>query len=632
MDPPQPPPPVIRLIRELRGRGLPAVEPRCGECGQARKLPYKAGGTRICLPCYQRGKVEKCSICSLEKPVVARRDDGTPICGVCQMQIKAEPCTRCAEVRPVAVRSDVGPVCHRCYSRPKHVCSRCGTAAAAHAITSDGPVCDHCYRSAPRTCGYCGECERIEVAATGDAPDICSKCYRKPLPRCPDCGTRAPCAHDQEYLDRPGNAGLHLDVITLAKRRRTPPRATRTCSVCSRDLPAQAIWPCGPVCSTCYDAVLRHPAECASCHKVGVLIGVGTCPECSGHSNDYECVECHTPSRAIVEGRCERCTARRWLSDLLAAADPDNPITNLLTIADTTDSPRALVAWLRHSPGAEWIRQLSAAETYPTHRQLDELVAGKPGVYFRHLLVLSGVLPGRDEYTEENGPWLASVITPGHPGEKLIQQFAQWSVFRRARRRRRDATENSQRWARQRILVARDFLTWLDDRGRALHECRQTDIDLWLATGSTRRYTIRDFIHWAQKQHHLVGDRTVPLRATRSVMEQTTADERWAILKRLLKDDSLASDIRVAGTLVLLFAQHVSRVVMLRTDAVDSLLNRQPFFWVTSASCCPLLSPPCCRSCLHNLGAGIQLSRATKPARDGCSRAASPGSTSLRNT
>lgn len=569
------PPPVARLIRVLRGSGRPAVTPRCASCDKGRSLPYEVPGGRICYGCYMRRNAATCATCGNVRPVFTRNADGRPICGQCHKLANAEPCRNCGDLRPVAVRGPDGPLCQHCWQRPTHLCVRCGTLAPAHAFGPDGPVCDRCYRPGKRRCGICGRIETITVAATSDAPDICQRCYEKPLPPCPDCGLRDPCEHDRGFLAQPGHETVCLDPIALAKRRRTPARPIHECSVCGRRRPTQAVWPRGPVCSGCYDAVLTHPSACRTCGDVSALVGVDTCAACSGATRSYHCAECGTPCRPVEDGRCPRCVARRDLRRLLAAAPKQSTLHNLVRIADETDSPAALYQWLRRGPSATWIRTLAeigGAEI--KHADLDVLVTGKRGIYLRHLLMTVGILPQRNEYTEGLTTWLAGALTDEHAESHIVRRFARWSVLRRARRRRRAATENSARWARQQVLVARDFCGWLERHGQTLATCRQADIDLWLATGGTRAYTVRYLIAWATRQGVCDQRLTVPMRRTLKATTPIGDVERWAMLTRLLTDDQVPADVRVAGTLVLLFGQHVSRMVALSVTAVDMTAAR----------------------------------------------------------
>ena len=61
----------------------------------------------------------------------------------------------------------------------------------------------------------------------------------------------------------------------------------------------------------------------------------------------------------------------------------------------------------------------------------------------------------------------------------MIRPFAHWFVLRRARRAatRRTFTRGSADFARARVIVALDLLSWLDQRGQSLRDLVQADLD-----------------------------------------------------------------------------------------------------------------------------------------------------------
>lgn len=134
------------------------------------------------------------------------------------------------------------------------------------------------------------------------------------------------------------------------------------------------------------------------------------------------------------------------------------------------------------------------------------------------MLVRSGVLPARNEHLERLAPWLEHLLA-GKPAHHawLIRPFMHWLVLRRARRAaaRRTFTRGSADFARARVLAALDLLTWLDQRGLALHDLKQADLDQWLADGTTTRRTVRYFLQWACCRG-LAGDLAVPLPPPRN--------------------------------------------------------------------------------------------------------------------
>lgn len=122
------------------------------------------------------------------------------------------------------------------------------------------------------------------------------------------------------------------------------------------------------------------------------------------------------------------------------------------------------------------------------------------------------------------------------------------------------------RHAKTRLSAAIELLSWLAERQRDLADLDQGDVDAWLGEHSASGHEARDFLVWAA-QRKLSGHFEVPGRAQR---EGTALDDeqRWEIVARLLHDDGLCLSDRVAGCLVLLYAQQLSRIVAMTTDQV----------------------------------------------------------------
>jgi hypothetical protein len=149
-----------------------------------------------------------------------------------------------------------------------------------------------------------------------------------------------------------------------------------------------------------------------------------------------------------------------------------------------------------------------------SHAALDAEARTKPLDHFRDLLVATGVLPAQDPRFERLGPWLDSTLA-GVPvaHAQMVRPFATWGVFRRLRRKaeRGQLSENATKWARLRIRVALNFLEWLDDHDVELADVTQADVNLWLASGATTRFAVRDFLAWCRARRLISGVK-VPLR------------------------------------------------------------------------------------------------------------------------
>lgn len=107
-----------------------------------------------------------------------------------------------------------------------------------------------------------------------------------------------------------------------------------------------------------------------------------------------------------------------------------------------------------------------------------------------------------------------------------------------------------------------NFLRCLADRNHTLASCQQQDIDEWLTTGPATRFTLRTSLIWAQHKH-VAPKLSFPQRKSRSTPVTPTA-ERDQHLLQLLLDTKIPLATRVAGGLLLLYAQPVTRVCRLR--------------------------------------------------------------------
>ncbi len=108
------------------------------------------------------------------------------------------------------------------------------------------------------------------------------------------------------------------------------------------------------------------------------------------------------------------------------------------------------------------------------------------------------------------------------------------------------------------------LLNFLDDRGRAFREAAQADMDTWLCTGPSSAAEVADFIDWAMGRK-LCGELVVASRRSNEGQAMDD-DHRFGLVRRLLRDDSLEVADPVAGCLVLLYGQQISRIVTLRRD------------------------------------------------------------------
>jgi hypothetical protein len=113
--------------------------------------------------------------------------------------------------------------------------------------------------------------------------------------------------------------------------------------------------------------------------------------------------------------------------------------------------------------------------------------------------------------------------------------------------------------ARARIREAGTLLRWLSERGLKFATCTQGDIDLWLSQSKTTAYTARYFVRWACRRG-IAESLSIPDPQTENSITPAPDDERWQTIERLLVDDTIATPTRIAGLLVTLYAQQLTRI------------------------------------------------------------------------
>ncbi len=202
----------------------------------------------------------------------------------------------------------------------------------------------------------------------------------------------------------------------------------------------------------------------------------------------------------------------------------------LFVALTTVTNPATVVTWLGKSRSARLLGALARTGNPVTHDQLDDLPQTQALHYVREMLVSSGVLPARNEHLERLAPWLEHLLhdKPVHHA-RLIRPFAHWFVLRRARRvaARRTFTRGSADFARARVLVALDLLSWLDQRGLDLRDLTQADLDRWLTDGTTTRRAVRYFLGRNTARLALAAELPAAVLADLTGISISTA-ERWS--------------------------------------------------------------------------------------------------------
>ncbi len=120
---------------------------------------------------------------------------------------------------------------------------------------------------------------------------------------------------------------------------------------------------------------------------------------------------------------------------------------------------------------------------------------------------------------------------------------------------------------RDHVAAASAFLHWLEERGRTLAACTQAELDQWLAGPSARLVRSANFVRWAVARRHACG-LTAPATRWAGPSGPLDQDRRWADARRLLNEEAYPAADRVAGLLILLYAQKLNVITALTTKHV----------------------------------------------------------------
>lgn len=111
------------------------------------------------------------------------------------------------------------------------------------------------------------------------------------------------------------------------------------------------------------------------------------------------------------------------------------------------------------------------------------------------------------------------------------------------------------------------FLTWLDaEHGRTITTCTQQDLDQWIATGATTRYAIRTFVVWCAAAR-INTTITLGFR-TAKTSRILTQEQRLAWIRELVEGTGESLPYRVAGMLLLLYAQPLVKIAEMPMSSV----------------------------------------------------------------
>ncbi len=441
-------------------------------------------------------------------------------------------CPHCGRVIALAKTRDGVRLCRNCVAKSRaETCARCGVHREPATRDERGrPLCPHCLVTDPanqETCLGCGR-RRPVSARTEDGP-LCPSCTPTTTMTCAICGRTAPAV---------------ISKLTGQPWCRACRQRRARCVGCGNVRPLRG-------------GSLAEPL-CATCTRPGA-VDWRTCPGCGEHSQNQ--------SR-----RCGRCSLQRRLRELLG--DGTGQIhPQLQALHDHLahhDRPDTVLVWLNKPTATAILRELASGKRALTHAALDELPDSKPLRHLRAVLVATGALASRDEHLARLERWVTATIADRGDAEQraVMHRYAVWHLLRRLRARTNtgQVTHGQAVTVQQHVRAAITVLDWLDVHDLELGTAAQGELEAWLAgEHATHRREAGHFIR--AKRNKLTS---LEFAATKwdGPTGALDAEQRWAQARRLLHDDTVKADDRVAGLLVLLYAQRATTIARLTLDHV----------------------------------------------------------------
>jgi integrase len=603
------------LLLALSTAGAGSISPPwCAGCGRAVTSMQRRGEDWYCSPCFARP--EACAACGQQRHVTFRDRHGRPRCSQCPDHDDRDPHRVLIEVitsLAPGLRTDaITTAITATVIKPAHE-HKLAWAIEQNPglLTGDGAKAPFpmVLRLIDALCAAgathirrpaCPRCARLVVLSKlRDGLRVCRNCAAKAnaVP-CTRCATvREPAARDEQGKPLCPNClvsdPINLEECVGCRRRRrvntrTPhgplcascvPRRTAICSVCGRTVLCMVSKITGqPWCGACANT----RAQCSRCgQRAAIRAGTREAPLCAGCAVPNPgfwrtCPSCGTSGR-LIAGACSRCHLHQRLAELLAdTSGQTRPELQILhqTLA-TVERPATVLNWLKRPTVCSVLAELATGQRPLGHATLDDLPPGKPVEHLRSVLVATEALPARDEQLARIERWVVQTVHDRSDlkDKELLHRYAVWHLLRRLRQRNRDAeaTYGQLDVVRQRVRAAIGLLDWLRARGMTLATCRQADLDLWMTSNdASPRFGVGHFVRWAISQNI---NRNLRFAATRwtGPAHPLDHDERWQQAKRLLHDDTIDADDRVAGLLLLLYAQRPAVISRLTIDDIDTI-------------------------------------------------------------
>jgi hypothetical protein len=514
---------------------IATIHPVCGRCGRRRRWHARTESGGECSACWSRTHREPCSVCGRARNVDHRDDHGLPVCEPCvQRQRRRQRLDGlAAEIIAGVQRADPSLDATQITAALDHLAPKVPTRAVIARQLQREPPLSTAVNRLPLVARLLGELRaggasvpaaRCEDCAGPAEPLVvyrdvvrCHSCAK----RCPDCGgdTKEPLKARCGRCDR-------------------QPRGT--CNGCGR-----------------VDRPLDDTDRCRGCRERAER-------RCS-------CCDQQAP-RTWHRGAwlCQRCALAADLDDHLGPAGQLlAPLAMVRTAILAADNPTQVRKWLHSSTAGQVLARLATGETALTHDALDAHGAGDGSVgHLRALLVAAGALPVEDRSINRLEAVAATMLDGLDASDrKVMRAWLRWQVLPRLRARAEagQSMAHSANNARRALRQVAAFLHRLGTHGRALRDCTQSDLDNWFAGGGANRWLARPFLVWATARGHLPRQVRVPACPPQVLRPALDGEQRWAIARRLVVDDTIDVADRVAAALVVLYGQPLARIATLKT-------------------------------------------------------------------
>lgn len=417
-------------------------------------------------------------------------------------------------------------------------------------------------------CSVCGRERPCGGASTGVW--VCHTCRRSSRPKSPSWPLLARCSVCGQTKKCRRNRASGLPRCCVCSKKR------ELCVACDTFAPVEARTPRGPECKPCTQRRMHSKITCSSCERQGrpSITDARVCERCAGEEVRQVCRGCGAEETNYAAGRCARCVLQERLDELTRKGNPAavDALKGYLVALVENPKPYTVLRWMGKSRGFQTLVELLSGALPLTHEALDGVDRGQSTIFLRAALVRHGALGERHGQSAALATFINREVlrVPDGPDRLAIRTFATWKVQHELARAERQghAKRTSQHYARTKIRVAADLLVWLAEHTMTLGDLRQEHLDYWLAEGSIQRTRIRIFIAWAARRG-IMERLTAPPPATCQHVDPLDPHERLRLIRTLLDDESLDLSDRVAGCLLLLFAQPISRLVLLTKDDVQ---------------------------------------------------------------